>query len=71
MQDFSPDMSSRTEVLHYERIEDFSMGSIKTLILLLMIAAVIGVIVLIFKPNYRRDYNLVSNRNFYSSLTLR
>ncbi|MEA1927086.1 MAG: hypothetical protein U9N73_02685 [Candidatus Auribacterota bacterium] len=44
------------------------MGSAKTLVFLLVIAAIIGAIVLIFKPDYRRDYNLVSNRNFYSSV---
>lgn len=45
------------------------MGSAKTLVFLLVIAALIGVVVLIFDKNYRRDYNLVSNRNFYSSIT--
>ena len=44
------------------------MGSAKALVLLLVIAALIGAVVLIFKKDYRRDYNLVSNRNFYSSL---
>jgi|GEM_PF-1129340 hypothetical protein len=44
------------------------MGSAKTLVFLLVIAALIGAVVLIFNKNYRRDYNLVSNRNFYSSI---
>ncbi len=44
------------------------MGSAKTLVFLLVIAALIGAVVLLFNKNYRRDYNLVSNRNFYSSV---
>ncbi|MFH1038955.1 MAG: hypothetical protein V1789_09855 [PVC group bacterium] len=44
------------------------MGSAKTLFYLLVAAALIGAVVLIFNKNYRRDYNLVSNRDFYSSL---
>ena len=44
------------------------MGSAKTLVFLLVIAVLIGAVVLIFNKNYRRDYNLVSNRNFYSSI---
>ncbi len=44
------------------------MGSAKTLVFLLVIAALIGAVVLLFNENYRRDYNLVSNRNFYSSI---
>ena len=44
------------------------MGSAKTLFFLLVIAALIGAVVLIFDNNYRRDYNLVSNRNFYSGI---
>ena len=44
------------------------MGSAKGLIYLLLAAALIGAVVLVLDHNYRRDYNLVSNRNFYSSL---
>ncbi|MDP8214560.1 MAG: hypothetical protein RAO92_04815 [Candidatus Euphemobacter frigidus] len=44
------------------------MGSAKALFYLLVVAALIGAAILIFNKNYRRDYNLVSNRNFYSSL---
>ena len=44
------------------------MGSAKTLVFMLVLAALIGAVVLIFNKNYRRDYNLVSNRNFYSSI---
>jgi len=44
------------------------MGSAKGLVYLLLIAALIGAAVLILDQNYRRDYNLVSNRNFYSAL---
>ncbi len=44
------------------------MGSAKTLFYLLVVAALIGAVVLILNKNYRRDYNLVSNRDFYSSL---
>ncbi len=44
------------------------MGSAKGLIYLLLLAVLLGAIVLIFDRNYRRDHNLVSNRNFYSVL---
>ncbi len=44
------------------------MGSAKGLIYLLLLAALLGAIVLLFDRNYRRDHNLVSNRNFYSIL---
>lgn len=43
------------------------MGS-KALFYLLVTAALVGAVVLLFKTNYRRDYNLVSNRDFYSGL---
>ncbi len=44
------------------------MGSAKGLIYLLLLAVLVGAAMLIFDRNYRRDYNLVSNRNFYSAL---
>ncbi|MDP8235024.1 MAG: hypothetical protein P9M08_01440 [Candidatus Erginobacter occultus] len=44
------------------------MGSAKGLIYLLLLAALIGAAVLLLDPHYRRDHNLVSNRNFYSAL---
>ncbi len=44
------------------------MGSAKGLIYLLLVAALAGAAVLVLNQNYRRDYNLVSNRNFYSAL---
>ncbi len=44
------------------------MGSAKGLFYLLLAAALLGAAVLVLDRNYRRDYNLVSNRNFYSAL---
>ena len=44
------------------------MGSAKMLFYLLVGAAIVGALVLILKKNYRRPYNMVSNRNFYSIL---
>lgn len=44
------------------------MGSSKGLFYLLLAAALLGGVVLVLDQNYRRDYNLVSNRNFYSAL---
>lgn len=45
------------------------MGSAKMLFILLMGAALLGGLVMILNKNYRRPYNIVSNRNFYSVLT--
>ena len=45
------------------------MGSAKTLFLLLLGAFLLGALVLVLNKNYRRPYNIVSNRNFYSVLT--
>ncbi len=44
------------------------MGSAKALFFLLIAAAILGALVLIINKNYRRPYNMVSNRNFYSIL---
>ena len=44
------------------------MGSAKALVGLLLAAALLGAVVMLLKPNYRRAYNMVSNRNFYSVL---
>jgi len=44
------------------------MGSAKALLMLLVIAALLGALVMILKTNYRRPYNMVSNRDFYSIL---
>lgn len=44
------------------------MGSAKALLILLLIAALLGALVLILKKDYRRPYNMVGNRNFYSIL---
>jgi len=45
------------------------MGSAKTLLFLLLAAAILGALVLIFKKNYRIPYNMISNRDFYSVLS--
>jgi len=44
------------------------MGSAKALFYLLIIAAILGALVLIINKNYRRPYNIISNRDFYSIL---
>lgn len=44
------------------------MGSAKGLFFLLLLSALLGAVVLVIDQNYRRDYNLISNRNFYSAL---
>ncbi len=42
------------------------MGSAKTLFLMILLALAIGAVVMVLSPRYRRPYNLVTNRNFYS-----
>jgi hypothetical protein len=44
------------------------MKNAKTLFMLLALAAMIGAVVMTINRNYRRPYNLVTNRNFYSLL---
>jgi len=44
------------------------MGNSKMLFKLILGAFLLGALVLILNKNYRRPYNIVSNRNFYSIL---
>jgi hypothetical protein len=47
------------------------MGNAKMLFILILGAFLLGALVLVLNKNYRRPYNIVSNRNFYSILANR